>query len=83
MLHVLSQSQGASNRKVAATNMNRESSRSHSVFACTVESKVWIIEYKIFVGGRASLPYTVNSSFHVISTCYPLARLHRVTQKHY
>ncbi|XP_024367557.1 kinesin-like protein KIN-12D isoform X3 [Physcomitrium patens] len=31
--------QGASNRKVAATNMNRESSRSHSVFACTVESK--------------------------------------------
>ncbi|XP_024376033.1 kinesin-like protein KIN-12D isoform X3 [Physcomitrium patens] len=31
--------QGASNRRVAATNMNRESSRSHSVFACSVESK--------------------------------------------
>ncbi|KAG0577882.1 hypothetical protein KC19_5G188700 [Ceratodon purpureus] len=31
--------QGACNRKVAATNMNRESSRSHSVFACSVESK--------------------------------------------
>lgn len=32
--------QGAANRKVAATNMNRESSRSHSVFTCTIESKV-------------------------------------------
>jgi hypothetical protein len=32
--------QGAANRKVAATNMNRESSRSHSVFTCVVESKV-------------------------------------------
>ncbi|KAG0468813.1 hypothetical protein HPP92_018141 [Vanilla planifolia] len=31
--------QGASNRKVAATNMNRESSRSHSVFTCTIESR--------------------------------------------
>ncbi|CAM6100965.1 unnamed protein product [Calypogeia fissa] len=31
--------QGAANRKVAATNMNRESSRSHSVFTCVVESK--------------------------------------------
>nr|AMS24235.1 kinesin 12-Ia protein [Marsilea vestita] len=31
--------QGAANRKVAATNMNRESSRSHSVFTCTIESK--------------------------------------------
>lgn len=30
--------QGASNRKVAATNMNRESSRSHSVFTCVIES---------------------------------------------
>ncbi|KAJ7549008.1 hypothetical protein O6H91_07G036300 [Diphasiastrum complanatum] len=31
--------QGAANRKVAATNMNRESSRSHSVFTCVIESK--------------------------------------------
>ncbi|KAG9131879.1 hypothetical protein Leryth_019134 [Lithospermum erythrorhizon] len=31
--------QGAANRKVAATNMNRASSRSHSVFTCVVESK--------------------------------------------
>nr|QWT43324.1 kinesin-like protein KIN12C [Citrullus lanatus] len=31
--------QGSSNRKVAATNMNRESSRSHSVFTCVIESK--------------------------------------------
>ncbi len=34
--------QGAANRKVAATNMNRESSRSHSVFACSVQSTVCI-----------------------------------------
>ncbi|KAG2371582.1 Kinesin-like protein [Vigna angularis] len=31
--------QGASNRKVAATNMNRASSRSHSVFTCIIESQ--------------------------------------------
>lgn len=31
---------GAANRKVASTIMNRESSRSHSVFTCTIESKV-------------------------------------------
>ncbi|MQM03238.1 hypothetical protein Taro_036017 [Colocasia esculenta] len=31
--------QGAANRKVAATNMNRTSSRSHSVFTCAIESK--------------------------------------------
>ncbi|KAL5713441.1 hypothetical protein ACHQM5_015513 [Ranunculus cassubicifolius] len=31
--------EGAANRKVAATNMNRESSRSHSVFTCVIESK--------------------------------------------
>ncbi|XP_050370950.1 kinesin-like protein KIN-12E [Argentina anserina] len=30
--------QGAANRKVAATNMNRASSRSHSVFTCIIES---------------------------------------------
>ncbi|KAL4578559.1 hypothetical protein LXL04_014683 [Taraxacum kok-saghyz] len=33
--------QGASNRKVASTNMNRASSRSHSVFTCIIESK-WV-----------------------------------------
>ncbi|OVA03262.1 Kinesin [Macleaya cordata] len=31
--------QGATNRKVAATNMNHASSRSHSVFTCIIESK--------------------------------------------
>ncbi|KNA12210.1 hypothetical protein SOVF_127820 [Spinacia oleracea] len=30
--------QGAANRKVASTNMNRASSRSHSVFTCVIES---------------------------------------------
>lgn len=34
---------GAANRRVASTNMNRESSRSHSLFACSVESKVLFI----------------------------------------
>ncbi|XVF67637.1 hypothetical protein PTKIN_Ptkin10aG0137300 [Pterospermum kingtungense] len=31
--------QGSLNRKVAATNMNRESSRSHSVFTCIIERR--------------------------------------------
>ncbi|WOL05131.1 kinesin-like protein KIN-12F [Canna indica] len=31
--------QGSANRKVAATNMNHESSRSHSVFTCVIESR--------------------------------------------
>ncbi|KAL6005110.1 hypothetical protein ACLOJK_005671 [Asimina triloba] len=31
--------QGAANRKVASTNMNLASSRSHSVFTCVIESK--------------------------------------------
>uniref|UniRef100_A0A0E0FDL7 Kinesin motor domain-containing protein n=1 Tax=Oryza meridionalis TaxID=40149 RepID=A0A0E0FDL7_9ORYZ len=31
--------QGSANRKVAATNMNHESSRSHSVFTCIIESR--------------------------------------------
>ncbi|KAK6265212.1 hypothetical protein QUC31_016049 [Theobroma cacao] len=31
--------QGAANRRMAATNMNSESSRSHSVFTCIIESQ--------------------------------------------
>ncbi|XP_020520488.1 kinesin-like protein KIN-12E isoform X3 [Amborella trichopoda] len=31
--------QGSANRKVASTNMNSESSRSHSVFTCAIESR--------------------------------------------
>ncbi|KAK3007108.1 hypothetical protein RJ639_016177, partial [Escallonia herrerae] len=31
--------QGTTNRKIAATHMNSESSRSHSVFTCTIESR--------------------------------------------
>ncbi|PIN19457.1 Kinesin-like protein [Handroanthus impetiginosus] len=31
--------QGAANRKIAATHMNSESSRSHSVFTCVIESR--------------------------------------------
>ncbi|CAL5061403.1 unnamed protein product [Urochloa decumbens] len=31
--------QGVANRKMAATNMNGESSRSHSVFTCVIESR--------------------------------------------
>jgi len=33
---------GASNRHIGATNMNSESSRSHSVFSMTLESKVMV-----------------------------------------
>ncbi|KAJ9551843.1 hypothetical protein OSB04_015888 [Centaurea solstitialis] len=32
-------SRGSANRRVAATNMNRESSRSHCVFTCVIESR--------------------------------------------
>uniref|UniRef100_A0A0E0EEZ8 Kinesin motor domain-containing protein n=1 Tax=Oryza meridionalis TaxID=40149 RepID=A0A0E0EEZ8_9ORYZ len=32
--------QGVANRKMAATNMNSESSRSHSVFTCVIESRL-------------------------------------------
>ncbi|KAJ3673243.1 hypothetical protein LUZ60_006617 [Juncus effusus] len=35
--------EGAANRKVAATNMNRASSRSHSIFTCVIESK-WEVQ---------------------------------------
>lgn len=31
--------QGAANRKIAATRMNSESSRSHCVFTCIIESR--------------------------------------------
>ncbi|KAF6172213.1 hypothetical protein GIB67_024835 [Kingdonia uniflora] len=34
---------GATNRKIAATNMNNESSRSHSVFTCVIESR-WDVD---------------------------------------
>ncbi|KAJ4972811.1 hypothetical protein NE237_005985 [Protea cynaroides] len=37
---LLSHIRGAVNRKVAATNMNLASNRSHSVFTCVIESKV-------------------------------------------
>ncbi|KAK8550761.1 hypothetical protein V6N12_039451 [Hibiscus sabdariffa] len=38
-MEVTSARDGAANRKVAATNMNHASSRSHSVFTCIIESK--------------------------------------------
>ncbi|ESQ48192.1 hypothetical protein EUTSA_v10019874mg [Eutrema salsugineum] len=38
VLKLLLQARGAANRKIAATRMNSESSRSHSVFTCTIES---------------------------------------------
>ncbi|XP_024397560.1 kinesin-like protein KIN-12D isoform X2 [Physcomitrium patens] len=46
---------GATNRKVAATNMNKESSRSHSVFTCIIESQ-WECDSMInFRYGRLNL----------------------------
>ena len=41
---------GWSNRRVAATSMNRESSRSHAVFTLTVESKVKVSEVRQVFG---------------------------------
>ena len=49
------QYQGAANRKVAATHMNRESSRSHSVFACSIESKVNLL----IIARYALNPYVI------------------------
>ena len=55
--------QGASNRKVAATNMNRASSRSHSVFTCIIESKV----SKIYENFFPSFPSIVlHSIFQIL-----------------
>nr|XP_024376844.1 kinesin-like protein KIN-12F isoform X2 [Physcomitrium patens] len=46
---------GAANRRVAATNMNKESSRSHSVFSCIIESQ-WESDHMInFRFGRLNL----------------------------
>jgi kinesin family protein 15 len=46
---------GAANRRVAATNMNRESSRSHSVFTCIIQSQ-WECDSMInFRFGRLNL----------------------------
>lgn len=58
--------QGSANRKVAATNMNRASSRSHSVFTCIIESKVSVIQFIVFF-----LKMTVNMAnfqFSMIKT---------------
>ena len=39
--------EGAMNRHVGSTNMNKESSRSHSVFTIKIESKVGFSSYLI------------------------------------
>nr|XP_009771924.1 PREDICTED: phragmoplast orienting kinesin-1-like [Nicotiana sylvestris] len=47
--------QGAANRKMAATHMNAESSRSHSVFTCNIESCWEKDSMKHFRFGRLNL----------------------------
>ncbi|CAN4076490.1 unnamed protein product [Withania somnifera] len=47
--------QGAANRKMAATHMNTESSRSHSVFTCNIESCWEKDSMKHFRFGRLNL----------------------------
>lgn len=52
---ILVNDQGSANRKVAATNMNSESSRSHSLFTCTIESKWERDSVKYFRFSRLNL----------------------------
>lgn len=62
--------QGAANRKVAATNMNRASSRSHSVFTCIIESKVslffffFVISVKIC--NKSCIVFLLVLSFEIV-----------------
>ncbi len=59
---------GAANRRVAATHMNAESSRSHSVFACTTISlfvtnnftRVWEIFLLRFVSVAACATFPIQ-----------------------
>lgn len=50
--------QGAANRKVAATNMNRASSRSHSVFTCIIESNVSFFSHFISIQKLNNLAFS-------------------------
>lgn len=64
--------QGAANRKVAATNMNRASSRSHSVFTCIIESKV----SALFLALHFPLPV-----FFLVHISFPLPEVNEKGKK--
>lgn len=69
-MNVVSYFQGSANRKVAATNMNRASSRSHSVFTCVIESKV----------KNNSLVRLVNCDLkHSVFTCVTESKLKNIS----
>ncbi len=48
---------GAQNRHVASTSMNRESSRSHSIFTLIIQSKVERVPYSIYWYFMSTLDY--------------------------
>ncbi|KAL6952982.1 Kinesin-like protein KIN-12E [Sarracenia purpurea var. burkii] len=65
--------QGAANRKMAATYMNSESSRSHSVFTCTIESR-WERDSMTHIRfGRLNLVDLAGSESLVIMSLVDLA----------
>lgn len=61
---------GQQNRHTAATNMNRESSRSHSVFTCVVESKTTDEAGLItMLSARVNLVDLAGQSFIILLLC--------------
>ncbi|XP_077240478.1 phragmoplast orienting kinesin 1 isoform X2 [Tasmannia lanceolata] len=65
--------QGAANRKMAATHMNSESSRSHSVFTCVIESR-WEKDSMTHLRfGRLNLVDLAGSESLVIMTLVDVA----------
>ncbi|CAD6343271.1 unnamed protein product [Miscanthus lutarioriparius] len=65
--------QGVANRKMAATNMNSESSRSHSVFTCVIESR-WESDSMTHLRfGRLNLVDLAGSERLVIMTLVDVA----------
>ncbi|XP_061338674.1 kinesin-like protein KIN-12B [Gastrolobium bilobum] len=51
---------GLSNRRIGATSINSESSRSHTVFTCVVESRCKVIHHSL-MARRLSRDFEVNS----------------------
>lgn len=54
--------QGLANRRVGVTAMNNESSRSHSVFTCVIESRFKVLELSA---------YDLQNEPRFFSTCSP------------
>ena len=62
--------QGLSNRRVGATSINSESSRSHTVFTCVVESQCKVMHSSLLVWKLLSNTTSTNNSEIVLwSVC--------------